>query len=174
MIPRQFKMTKELVVNAAVLNASRFQIFYVVLAVVVAISTVAFFSLTGKAAWTWERMALQIGLTLAGSLAITVSFLVLLRFVAFPFQARRHFRQQKALSEDMALSWTDEEFLLETGKSQTRMPFADLYGYRTSGEIVLLYLTGALYLLVPVDAFTSLDDHDAFLRKLQDAGVRRL
>jgi YcxB-like protein len=172
MIPMPFKLNEELVVKAAVLNASRFQMFYVVLAVVVSISTAAF-TLTGKATWTWERMALQIGLTLAGSLAITGVLLALLRFVACPFQARRNFRQQKSLSEDMALSWTDDAFLLETGKSRTEMPFADLHGFKASDEIVLLYLTNALYLLVPVGAFAGQAQLEAFLRKLREAGVRR-
>jgi hypothetical protein len=171
MIHMPFKLNEELVVKAAVLNASRFHMFYVLLAVVVSISTVAF-TLTGKATWTWERVALQIGLTLAGSLAITGVVLVILRFVACPFKARRNFRQQKALSEEMALSWTDDELLLETGKSRTEMTFADLHGFKASDEIVLLYLTNALYLLVPVAAFAGQGQLEAFLRKLRQAGVR--
>ncbi len=172
MTPIRFRLNEELVVKAAVLNAARFRMFYIVLAVAAAIWTAAF-TLTGRGIWTWERWALQIGLTLAGTLAITGCLLLLLRHVVFPFEARRNFRQQKALSEEMALSWTDEAFLLDAGKSRTVMPFADLHGYRASRGMILLYVTGALYHLLPSEAFTGPDAHAAFLRKLEDAGVRR-
>lgn len=171
--PLQFKLSEQLVVKAAVLDGARFQGFYLVLAVLVAVCSTAYFALTGESAWTWERGALQISLTLVGAFSIAGVVIALVRFAVYPLQARRNFRQQKSLSQNMTLSWTDEDLLLEVGGSRSAVPFANLYGFRASKELVLLYITNNLYHLIPAAAFANQDQLGGFLLRLRESGIRR-
>jgi hypothetical protein len=172
-MPIRFTLTEELAVKAAVLTASRYTIRFLWFALIVGLLTSAFFIVTG-ARWEPQRALLQAFLTMAGAVVIVLLINLLMRYWIYPFYARRNFRQQKALSEEMSLSWTDKEFLYTTGKSRTEMLFANLHGYRASGEVILLYLSDAIYYVIPVDAFGSIETSGSFMRKLEEAGLRRL
>jgi hypothetical protein len=172
MQPVRFTLNEELVVKAALLNASRYYARFLVFAMVVALLTSAFF-LFSRSDWVVEREVMQALLIIASTLAFALLLHGCLRYWIYPAQARKNFRQQKTLSEAMSLSWTDSVFCYAAGKSQIEMPFSSLHGYRASGEIVLLYHSDVIYQVVPAVAFGGPDAFDGFIRKLEAAGLRR-
>jgi uncharacterized membrane protein YidH (DUF202 family) len=171
--PLRFTLSEELVVKAAKLAASRYQLQFLCFALVVGLLTSAFF-LFSRPKWNLERELLQTFLIVASAVAMGLLILGLMRWWVYPSQARKNFRQQKALSEDMSFSWTDTEFRYATGKSRTEMPLENLHGYRASDEIIILYLSDAIYHAIPVDTFGGSEAHAAFMRQLEKAGLRRL
>jgi YcxB-like protein len=173
MTPISFTLNKELVVKAAALAASRYYIRFLLFALIVGMLTSAFFIVSGSRA-NLERELLAASLTIMGALTVALLMIGLMRYVIYPLHARRNFRQQKALAEEMNLSWTDEVFIYTSGKSRSEMPFSNLHGYRTSSEIIILYLADTVYHMVPVDAFADTKTLDSFMHKLQQAGVKQL
>jgi hypothetical protein len=173
MTPIRFRLTKVLVVKAATLASSRYYLRFIVFAVIVGLLTSAFFIFRGPGR-TFERDVLAVFLTVAGAVIIALLFLALMRYVIYPFYARKNFQQQKALSDEMSLSWTGEVFLYQTGASRTEMPFAHLHGYRASDDIIILYVADAIYFVVPVGAFGDGETVSLFMRRLQQANVRKL
>ncbi len=171
--PLRFKLDEPLALKAAWLDASRYNLRIVLFVLTVALLTSAFFVLQGGLR-SPESIILQVVLTVGGSGVLGVVVIILMRAVFLPMQVRKNLRQQKALSEEMQLFWTDDEFRYATGKSQTLMPFRDLHGFKASGHVILLYRTDFIYHLVPVAAFGNSDLLEAFMQRLSSAGVRRL
>jgi hypothetical protein len=172
MKPVRFTLNEETVVKAAQLSASHFYARLLWFGLGVGLLTSAWFLFSGHN-WTLDHALIQVGLTTSGALAFALLVIAFLRYVLYPWYARRNFRQQKALSDEVSLSWTDQNFCFDAGKSRSEMPFANLHGFRTSDDMVLLYLSDAIYHAIPVVAFGGPELHGAFLRALEAAGVRK-
>jgi hypothetical protein len=173
MTPIRFTLTKELVVKAATLAASRYYIRFLWFALIVGMLTSAFV-LLNRPKPNLERELLATFLIIMSTLTIAMLMIGLMRYLIYPFYARRNFQQQKALTEEMSLSWTDEVFIYTSGKSKSEMPFANLHGYRASSEIIILYLADAIYHMVPIEAFGGTEQLGSFMLKLQQASVKQL
>jgi hypothetical protein len=171
MVPLRFKLDEPMLIKAAKLNASRYDIRIFLVILSAALLTFGFF-LYQSHHRNLEWFIVHVLMSLAALFAGCSVFL--LRAIALPIQVRKNLRQQKALAEEIQLSWTDDEFCLAAGKSQTVMPFTDLHGFRASGDVILLYRTDLLYNLVPVAALGGSGLHEAFIQCLVGAGVRRL
>jgi hypothetical protein len=172
MTPLLFRLDEPLIIKAAKLNAARYNMRIFLFILSAALLTVGFLlyqSVHRDLEGIIVQVLIGVGATFAGC-----SGTFLLRSFFLTMQARKHLRQQKMLSEEMQLSWTDDEFCYATGKSQTVMPFSSLHGFRASGDVLLLYVSDILYLLVPVAAFGGSGLHEAFIQRLAGAGVRRL
>jgi len=124
--------------------------------------------------WDARSIITQALQNAAITLFVAGVLLVLLRRVFFPFVARRNFRQQKAFAQDMRLSWSETDICYATGRSRTLAPFTDFYGYRLSDDLILLYLSNVIYLLVPVSAFDNIDQKADFIARLHHSGIKRL
>lgn len=173
MTPLQFRLDETLAIKAARLDASRYNMRIIWFGLAFALLTSAVFIYTGGLD-TPERIIFQLLMTVGGALVLGSATVFLLRAIFLPMKVRKNLRQYKPLAEEMQLSWTDDEFCYAAGKSRTEMPFRSLHGVRASGEVVLLYVSDTLYLLVPVAAFGGSGLHEAFIRHLAGAGVRRL
>ena len=168
MTPLPFRLDEQLLIKSARLNASRYNAHIFWFAVIVAVMLAGVIVYTDRN-WTPGRLVLNSAAPLAVAAILTVG----LRLIMFPIHARRNLRQQKALSEDMTLSWTDKDFRYSSGKSYTEMPFADLYGYRASPDLILLYRSNQLFHVVPVSAFGDTALTEAFIHRLDENGVQR-
>jgi hypothetical protein len=173
MTPMRFTLNQDLVVKAATLNSSRYYVRFLWFSIIVGLITSIFF-LFSRSTWHLERELLGVVLIVTGTVVIALLLIGLARYVIYPFHARRNFRQQKALSDEMSLSWAGKDFICETGKSRTEMPFSNLHGYRASGEIIILYLSDAIYYMVPIKAFDGTEQSSSFMRALEEACVKRL
>ncbi len=173
MTPLRFRLDETLLVKAGKLNASRYNKWLFCFALILALI------LTGFYAWEQsqqgvEGILMMAVLILMGGTLGYWSLIAVSRIILLPIQVRKNLRQQKGLTDEMQLSWTDDEFCYATGKSQTLMPFRDLHGFRASRDVILLYRSDLIYHVVPVAAFGPSSLHDAFNQRLVEEGVRRL
>jgi hypothetical protein len=173
MTPLRFRLDETLAIQAARLDASRYNMRILSFGLALALLTSAVFIFIGGVN-TPERIVFQVLMTMGGALVLGGATVFLLRAIFLPMKVRKNLRQNKPLAEEMQLSWTEDEFCYAAGKSRTEMPFRSLHGVRSSGEVLLLYVSDTLYLLVPVAAFGESGLHEAFIRRLAEAGVRRL
>jgi hypothetical protein len=171
MTPLRFTLDEAMVVKAARLATTHFYPRLLWLGGIIGLVVSAFFILRQQV-WALDRALIQLGLTVAGAMAITGVVILILRHGVVPFEARRNYRQQKGLSDEFSLTWTDADFCLEAGQSRTAMPFTHLHGYRSSDDVIILYHSEMIYHAIPVTAFGGADRRDAFLLQLQQAGVR--
>lgn len=171
--PIRFTLNQELVVKAAILNSSRYYVRFLCFVAFVGLATSIFFMFR-RSTWHLERELLSAFLIVVGTIVVGFMMIALMRYVVYPLHARKNFQQQKALLDEMELSWAADTFFLTTGKSRSEMPFANLHGYGASREIIILYLSDAIYYMVPIAAFESVEMSDQFKRKLEESGVKRL
>jgi hypothetical protein len=172
MEPLRFKLDESIVVKAAQLNASRFTIKFIRFSLVLAV-LVAAYQVFERGDWSLRAISLRLAISTAIALLLAGCFLIILRVIVCPWQARRNFRQQKQLSEDMELAWTPDELAYGGGKSRTVIPFKHLHAYQASDDLILLYLSENLYHLVPVSALATSGRREALVERLEEAGVRR-
>ena len=173
MTPLRFKLSEAAMIQAASLNVSRYNARIALFVVVVGLLVSGFFIAEGNH-MTIERMLLQITLTVAGASVIAGVLICMLRYAVLPMQVRKNMRQQRALSEEMQLSWTQDALCYASGQSRTVMPFTDLYGFKVSDDVILLYNSSILYHLVPTTVFGETGLREVFIQRLIDAGIRRL
>ncbi len=152
MAPLRFRLDEAIFVKAARLNASRYNRRFLWFALILALI------LTGVYAWDQRQqgaediLMMSVLIFVVGALAYW-SLLVVLRIILLPIRVRKNLRQQKGLTDEMQLSWTDNEFRYATGKSQTLMPFRDLHGFRASADVILLYRSDLVYHVVSGSRF---------------------
>jgi hypothetical protein len=171
--PIRFTLNEELVVKAAQLASSRYYVRFLWFALITGLLTAIFFMFS-RGRLDIMRDAIGAVVIVSFALAIATIILILLRYLIYPFYARKNFQQQIILSEEMSLSWTDNVICYAAGKSRTEMPFKNFHGYRASDEIIILYLSDAIYQMIPVNVFGSSEILKIFLGRLEEAGLRRL
>ena len=172
MTPLSFTLNEQLVVKAGQLAALHFAPRFLWFGGMIGVTVASYFALLQEV-WSAERLLMQFALSIAGGLMMATIVIAILRYGVIPFEARRNFRQQKGLSDAFSLSWTDVGFILEGGMSRTSMPFANLYGFCTSDELIILRHSQMIYNVIPAAAFDSPEMRDAFVQRLVQAGVRR-
>ena len=96
-----------------------------------------------EAAFTWK--AGVIGTALAGGLLFP---LAMIRW-RVPVAARRIYRQQRGLRQEVTLAWTREELAIQTALGQARLPWADYIRWREDRNIVLLFQSDAIFQMLP-------------------------
>ena len=173
MTPLCFKISEAAMIRAAWLNASRYNARIALFTLVVALAVSGIFIAQGHHQ-SIGLMLLQISLTVSGACLIAVIVVWLIRLIVLPMQVRKNLRQQKALSEEMQLSWTQDAFCYAAGQSRTVMAFTDLHGFKVSEDVMLLYHSDFLYNLILTDAFGDIGLRESFIERLVDAGIRRL
>ncbi len=173
MTPLPFTISQKMVVRAALLHLGRYRwyfigavTFWVVISVTPVLMRIGVWDNASILRYAFQNSVI--------TLALSGALFVFFRWVFFPFVAGRNYRQQKAFSQDMRLSWNAQEFCYATGRSQTFAPFTDLYGYRVADDMVLLYLTNVLYMLVPATVFDDAGQKADLIACLDKAGLRRL
>lgn len=97
------------------------------------------------------------GLTNYGFLAVT-AYLVLYFFVYVPWKTRRTFRQQKSLQRRITWNFDDSGLGIESETGQGRIPWADIHKWKENDHLYLLYVSDALYYMIPKRLFSSTDD----------------
>ena len=173
MTPLRFKISEAAMIRAAWLNSSRYNARIAVFTLVVALLVSGIF-IAQADHMTIDRIVLQVILTVAGACLIAVIVVWLIRHIVLPMQVRKNLRQQKALSEEMQLSWTQDAFCYAAGQSRTVMAFTDLHGFKVSEDIILLYHSDFLYNLILTDAFGDTGLRGPLIQHLVNAGIRRL
>jgi hypothetical protein len=172
MEPFQFNLTEAILVKAAQLHGGKSIPVSLGMAALVAVA-ISVYSLLDAENMSIERGLLEFLLILTATMVSAGCVLALTHFWINPMHARRNFRQQKMLAQGMSISWTDARFVFACADSRADMAFSDLYGYRASNDLVLLYLSQVLYYAIPRKSLDGLDLANDLLEKLQAAQVRR-
>ncbi|WP_164133716.1 YcxB family protein, partial [Stenotrophomonas maltophilia] len=79
----------------------------------------------------------------------------LIQIRTVPAQARRNFRQQKALWEEVMLSWSPEGLDVVTASAQAHRAWSHYLKWREIAAHFLIHQTDQLYIIVPKRAFVS-------------------
>jgi uncharacterized membrane protein (DUF485 family) len=172
-VPICFTLTEALAIKASKLAASRYYVRFLLFAVIIALLVSAFFLFTGPN-WSLGRSLVGASMIILGTLGVALILIGLMHTWIYPYFARKNFRQQKALSDEMGVSWSDTTMCYTAGRSRSEMPFANLHGYRASGDVLLLYVSDAIYYMIPVDAFNGAEAFSSFERRLEAAGLSKL
>jgi hypothetical protein len=149
MEPVKITLTDAIAVKAGHLHDKKYALRYFVFVGLAAAIIAAYFLIKGGHA-SIERILVQLLLTLVGSFFLAGATGGVIYFLISPIFARRNFRQQKMLMQDMTLSWTKDRYLYTAGNSRSDIAFADLHGYRASKELLLFYITENLFHIIPL------------------------
>ncbi len=173
MAPLRFHLPEALLISAARQNAARYNLRFLMFALIVGVLTSLYFAFQYSPR-PLTQILINSSIIVLGAMVMAVVVLMLIRYLLMPMQVRKAMRQQKQLLEEMQLSWTQEEFVYTTGKSQTVMAFRSLHGFKIADDVILLYHSDVLYHLVPTAALAEASRLDAFATRLSEAGIKRL
>lgn len=172
MSPLRFTITEDDAVRSQRLHLSQYLwLFFGTVLVIALVASLPVLPRIGD--WPIRSILFEVATTIGSAAAMAVVLLVILRQVFFPLVARKHFREQAGFEGDMQFTWTETEFSYVSGQSQTVLPFTRLHSYRMSDDLVLLYLSSVLYLIVPVRAFDGTQQKAEFIGQLAQAGLRQ-
>lgn len=95
-----------------------------------------------------DRVApIGIGAGLAAILLVVL--IVAVRFAALPGQARRTFRQNKAIQKEHVYSWTDEGIAWRSASGEARIAWAELHRWREGRHAFLFAVSDRSIHLIP-------------------------
>ncbi|MGF7146619.1 signal transduction histidine kinase [Sphingomonas zeicaulis] len=106
-----------------------------------------------------------------GALAFVALMLALLWFWTVPRTARRAYRQQAGLRYPVTYEWDEAQFRLRSQAGESRLAWSDIFAWHATPDLVLIYLSGNLYHLVPAHAFASTEERAGLERLLTGHGV---
>ncbi len=114
-----------------------------------------------------------------GALAIIVAYAILVVLVIpgvryfwrIPRLAAETFRQDKSLSEIVALSWDEKNIRYETEAGSWCQPITSFVAWRANVHMVLLFRQTRLYHPIPARAFPDAEARNDLLNRLTENGV---
>lgn len=89
------------------------------------------------------------------TLIVALSILVGSLFIARPYQARRTFRQYKALAEPMSIEVRDDGLYFRRETGEGLVPWSHIRKWRRDSKLLLLYPASSLFYLIPSHLFEN-------------------
>lgn len=106
-----------------------------------------------------------------GALALAALMIALLWFWTVPRTARRAYRQQAGLRYPASYEWDEHQLRLGSKVGESRLAWDDIFAWHATPDLVMIYLSGNLYHLVPARAFASAEARAGFENLLVRNGV---
>lgn len=78
-----------------------------------------------------------------------------LTYALLPSRARRLFRQQKSMDQELRLSWSDAGAKMEAPSGYNDTPWSDYFGWYESDDVFLLLFNDRLYQFAPKRALSA-------------------
>jgi hypothetical protein len=125
-------------------------------AVIVAGSILLFFATSGT------RWLIPLGAAMIGGAAAGLAVREVMRRVFLPYRSRKLFAQHKALHPPMTLEWDREALQVHAETGNSRTPWRDYLGRREDRSVILLYVSEALFLMVPLRGFVDAAQEQSF------------
>jgi len=117
-----------------------------------------------------ERWAFVVACSLlGGAVGGIVAREVARRFV-LPWRSRRVFTQQKSLQRPVEFWWDDDALHGSNDRGSNSTPWSDYVKWRQSERIILLYLSDAMFQMVPKRCFDGPAQLAAFLERVETIG----
>ena len=89
------------------------------------------------------------------------------RYFGEPRRHKRLYQQYKAMQRTQQLSWSDEGLVLAGEQGSTRIDWPELLKWKEGNGLILLYLSDALYLIIPQRCFPDAKTHASFRSAVQ-------
>ena len=89
------------------------------------------------------------------------------RFLYVPWKARRVFRQQRSLQLPFELSWSEEGFVSRNEQGSYKTLWSDLVRWKENEQLFLLYISDAMFHILPKRAFPDAEAVSSFRELLR-------
>ena len=97
---------------------------------------------------------------------------LLVQYVAVPWNARRHFQQSTALQDKITVTWDNHRIQLGGARGVTDFSWGDFHRWSENDDLVLLYHSDAVFNLIP-KATLSVVQCQSIAAMLSQAGVKK-
>jgi hypothetical protein len=109
-----------------------------------------------------------------GWLLLTCIAVLLLQFLVYaPYNLRRQYSQRKDLQRELAFVTSDAGLSIQTDHGAMSTPWQDYLKWKEGRTLFLLYLSDAMFQIVPKRFFASASDVDAFRDTLRSRVTNR-
>jgi hypothetical protein len=102
------------------------------------------------------------------AISAVVAYLVLWLLVFIPWQAKKNYRQYKALSEPVSVEVQDEGLFFKRENGEGLVPWSHIIKWRQSNTLLLLYPASNVFHLVPSHFFSTPENFSAFKEILRE------
>ena len=92
-------------------------------------------------------------------------------YLIIPFNAKRQFKQNRALRGEMVLSLSEQEVGLKAETGESKLQWGDVHKWKHSGGIYLLYITSNMFHMIPSRALD--DENELSNLLLKHVGLRK-
>ena len=89
-----------------------------------------------------------------------------MRRVWLSYRSRRLFTQHKALHKPIEFEWDQEALSVRTESANGRTPWADYARRREDRQVILLYLSDALFQVIPRRCFSDAAQEQSFRERI--------
>jgi hypothetical protein len=124
--------------------------------------------------------AALIGLMLYGGFSWTLTFILTLLPVAIivsmwlaAWAARRNYRNSKTLHAELEVGWDETGFFGRSTHGESRIAWADFFGWMDGKRMLLLYLQPSVYFVLP-ERILSPEEKAGIIGHLTAASVKSL
>lgn len=92
-------------------------------------------------------------------------------YLIIPFNARRQFKQNRALRVEMVLSLSEQGIVFKAEAGESKLQWGDVHKWKYSSGIYLLYITSNMFHMVPSRALDDENELSSLL--LKHVGLRK-
>ena len=86
-------------------------------------------------------------------------------FGLIPFKAKRHYKQLRALRNEIIMELTDQGINFKSESGESRLKWSDIHKWKSSSEIYLLYITSNMFYMIPSRVFPNEESFVEILNK---------
>ncbi len=104
---------------------------------------------------------------------IFVALRLIVRFWWMPHYARRVFKQQADLHQQIDVRWDDANFTTQTANAFVNTPWSDFHLWNRDDRVMLLYRSESLFNFFPLDSAEGQSAADEIQAHLLGAGIKR-
>ncbi|MCF6262717.1 MAG: YcxB family protein [Xanthomonadales bacterium] len=90
-----------------------------------------------------------------GSVVGGVSGYFLVLFCLIPFNAKKQYKQNRALRNEITMEITEQGVNFKSESGESKLKWSDIHKWKSSGEIYLLYITSNMFHMVPSRALPN-------------------
>lgn len=117
--------------------------------------------------WAFIVGAALIGGAVGGAIGREIT-----RWIWLPRRSRHLFHQNKAMQRPYAFEWDRDTLLCSSDAGSHRQPWGDLVRWREDERVLLIYITDALFFVVPRRSFTDAAVERSFRECLATIGAQ--
>ena len=76
-------------------------------------------------------------------------------FLVIPFSSKKQYREYRALQRGATLETTEKGITFKTEYGENIVPWSDIHKWRSTGNVLMLYVTSKLFFMIPTRALPS-------------------